>query len=272
MRRHAPIAIGVAIVTTLVACVPAVVGGPSPSDALAAPTARVRIAAASDLRFAMDDLAAAWKAAHPKVEVEVAYGSSGTFFAQISQGAPYDAFFSADADYPRRLAEAGLAGSGATRLYAIGQICLWARSDSALDVSSRGLNALTDASVEKVSIANPEHAPYGRAAVAALEAAGIYEMIRPKLVLGENVSQAAQFVESGGADAGIIALSLALSPPLKDAGRYSVVPPDSYPPLEQGVLVLDSSADPGAAGAFVDFVLGPDGRAVLDRYGFLPPP
>jgi molybdate transport system substrate-binding protein len=219
----------------------------------------------------MEDVAAAWRAANPHVEVEIVYGSSGNFVGQISQGAPYDVFFSADAEYPRRLEQAGLAPAGDTRLYAIGQIVLWTRSDSSLD-GNAGLNVLTDAAVEKVSIANPEHAPYGRAAVAALQSAGIYESVRPKLVLGENVSQAAQFIESGGAEAGIIALSLALSPPLRDAGHYSRIPIDLYPPLEQGALVLDSAADGGAARAFVDYVLGPDGRAVLDRHGFLPPP
>src|SRR5687767_5231678 len=214
----------------------------------------------------MDDLIGVWKSEHPTVEVDVAFGSSGTFFAQISQDAPYDVFFAADAEYPRRLEQAGLARSGATRLYGIGQIVLWVRSESSVDVVSRGLSVLADASIETVSIANPEHAPYGRAAVAALETAGIYQIVKPKLVLGENVSQAAQFVDSGSADAGIIALSLALSPPLRDAGRHAIVAPDSYPPLEQGALVLESAPDPAAARAFVDFVLGPEGRAVLERY------
>lgn len=257
--------------TVLVACTPATVGGPSPAGGNGVP-GLLRVAAASDLRFAMDDLAADWKAAHPEIEISVTYGSSGTLFSQISEGAPYDIFFSADAELPRRLEDAGRAPNGATRPYATGQLCLWVRSESSLDVSSRGLSALTDASVAAVAIANPEHAPYGRAAVAALQTAGVYDLVEARLVLGENVSQAAQFVESGAADAGIIALSLALSPPLAESGRHWLVPLDFYPRLEQGALVMGSAADAVAANTFLDFVLGLEGQAVLDRHGFLPPP
>lgn len=242
--------------------------GPGPSSA---GPPQVRIAAAADLRFALDDLVADWRGSNPGVPVTPTYGSSGSFFAQISEGAPYDVFFSADADYPRRLETAGLAGPGSTRLYAIGQIVVWVPAASGLDVAARGIEALTDPSVRRVAIANPEHAPYGLAAVAAMRSAGVYEAARPKLVLGENVSQAAQFVESGNADVGIIALSLAVAPTLRDAGRYGEIPIASYPRLEQGAVVLASAADPGAARAFLDFVLGPDGRTVLDRYGFLQP-
>jgi molybdate transport system substrate-binding protein len=244
---------------------------PSGADPSAGGSTRLLVAAASDLRFALDDLVAEWRLAGQRIEVEPVYGSSGNFLAQITQGAPFDVFFSADAEYPRELERAGLAEVGATRLYAIGQIVVWVLADSPLDVEARGLAALTDPSVETVAIANPEHAPYGRAAVAAMRSAGVYEAVEPKLVLGENVSQAAQFVESGNADAGVIALSLALAPTMAEAGRYALVPIDSYPPIEQGVVVLDAAGDPDAARAFVDFVLGPDGRAVLDRYGFLLP-
>lgn len=232
---------------------------------------RVRVAAASDLRFAFDDLIATWDAANPATTVEPTYGSSGNFFAQISEGAPFDLFFSADAEYPRQLEVAGLADAGSTQLYAIGRIVVWVPASSGLDIEARGLEALTDASVRTVAIANPEHAPYGRAAVAALRSAGVYETIEPKLVLGENVSQAAQFVESGSADAGVIALSLALAPTMRDKGRYIIIATQSYPRIEQGAVVLKSAVDAEAARAFLDFVLGPDGRAVLDRSGFLLP-
>jgi molybdate transport system substrate-binding protein len=232
----------------------------------------VRIAAAADLRFAMDALVAEWDAADPLITVEPTYGSSGNFFAQISEGAPFDVLFSADAEYPRALEEAGVAASGSTRLYAIGQIVVWVPLGSPLDIESHGIEELADPSARAVAIANPEHAPYGRAAVAAMRAAGVYDAVEPRLVLGENVSQAAQFVESGNADAGVIALSLALAPPLVEEGRYVIVPIDSYPRIEQGAVVLDAAVDPDAAHAFLDFVLGPRGRAVLDRYGFMPPP
>jgi molybdate transport system substrate-binding protein len=267
--RRGPL-LGIALIVA--ACLPAgpATGAPSP-DASPTGGTTVRVAAAADLRFAMDELVAAWASANPATTVTPVYGSSGTFFAQLSQGAPFDVFFSADADYPLELELAGLAEPGATRVYAIGQIVVWVRSASTLDVAARGLAALADPSVETIAIANPEHAPYGRAAMAALDAAEMLEAVEPRLVLGENVSQAAQFVESGGADAGIIALSLALAPTMRGAGRFAIVPPDSYPRLEQGAVVLRAAADPAAARAFLDFVLGPEGRAVLDRYGFLPP-
>jgi molybdate transport system substrate-binding protein len=266
VRRAAPFA-STLLVAACVAGTPS--GAPaSPGDGA---EATIRVAAAADLRFAMDELVAAWTGAGHTTTVEPVYGSSGTFFAQISQGAPFDVFMSADAAYPRELERAGLAPTGGTRVYAIGQIVVWVPSASPLDVARRGLEVLTDPSVRKVAIANPEHAPYGRAAVAALRAAGVLEAVEQRLVLGENVSQAAQFVESGGADAGVIALSLALAPTMRDRGRFAIVPIDSYPRLEQGAVVLSATADPAAAGAFLDFVLGPDGRAVLDRYGFLLP-
>jgi len=246
---------------------------PSPgSSATPIPlTGHVAVATAADLRFAMDDLIATFGAANPGVTVEATYGSSGTFFTQISEGAPFDVYFSADAEYPRKLETAGLAESASTQLYATGRIVVWVPNDSGLDVEARGLEALTDPSITTIAIANPEHAPYGRAAVAAMKTAGIYDAVKSKFVLGENIAQAAQFVESGNADIGVIALSLAVAPSLKDKGRYAVVPIDSYPRLEQGAVVLKSAVDPEAARAFLDFVLGPDGRTVLDRYGFLLP-
>ena len=243
----------------------------SGSPSLASVTRRVAVAAAADLRFAMDDLIATFGATNPGVTVEATYGSSGTFFTQISEGAPFDVYFSADAEYPRRLEAAGRAEGGSTQLYGVGQIVVWVPNDSALDVEARGLEALTDPSVRTIAIANPEHAPYGRAAVAALKTAGIYNAVESRFVLGENISQAAQFVESGNADIGVIALSLAVAPSLKDQGRYAVVPVESYPRLEQGAVVLKAAVDPEAARAFLDFVFGPEGRTVLDRYGFLLP-
>jgi molybdate transport system substrate-binding protein len=250
---------------------PAASGAATAPVASGATTGQVRIAAASDLRFAMEDLVGAFTDANPGITVEPTYGSSGTFFAQISEGAPFDVFFSADAAYPRRLEAAGLAASGTTAVYGIGRLVLWAPDDSTIDIEGRGLEALTDPAVRRIAIANPEHAPYGRAAEAAMKAAGVYDAVRSKLVLGENVAQAAQFAESGGADIGVIAHALAVAPELRDKGRFAAVPVDSYPPLEQAVVMLESAADPAAARAFLDFVLGPDGRALLDRHGFLPP-
>jgi molybdate transport system substrate-binding protein len=219
----------------------------------------------------MADLVAGFEAAEPGQSVQVTYGSSGNFFAQISQGAPFDVFFSADIEYPRALEAVGLAEPGATRPYAEGRIVTWVRDESPMDVEALGLAAVLDPAAERVAVANPEHAPYGRAAQEAMEASDLWDAVQPRLVLGENVSQAAQYVESGAADIGVLALSLAIAPPLCHEGRYALVPADLHPPILQGALVLADAAHPDAARGFLDFVLGPEGRAALDRYGFLLP-
>jgi molybdate transport system substrate-binding protein len=218
----------------------------------------------------MDDLVVAFAKARPDIAVSVSYGSSGNFLSQVSNGAPFDLFFSADIEYPRRLAEAGLAPTGSEFLYAVGRIVVWVPSASRVQVS-QGVKALTAPAVRRIAIANPRHAPYGRAAEAALRAAGVYEAVKDKLVLGENVAQTAQFVQSGAADAGIIALSLAIAPALVNEGRYFEVPLDAYPRMEQGGIILGRARDLEAARAFRDFVLGTHGRATLKRYGFFLP-
>src|SRR3954468_18335456 len=172
-----------------------------------APRGRVRVAAAADLNVAMNDVIGRFGAVHD-VDVSVSYGSSGTFYAQLLNQAPFDLFLSADVAYPNQLAARGLTLPQSEFTYAVGRLVLWAPAASRLDVERGGLSALADASIAHVAIANPEHAPYGRAAVAAMQAAGIYDQLRPKLVLGENVAQAMQFVDSGAADAGIVARSL----------------------------------------------------------------
>jgi molybdate transport system substrate-binding protein len=230
----------------------------------------VRIAAAADLNVALGDLIARFSASHA-ADVSVSYGSSGTFYAQLLSRAPFDIFFSADLEYPRQLASRGLVVDGSEFTYAIGRLALWVPSASPLDVEHQGLQALTAASIAHVAIANPEHAPYGRAAVAAMRTAGVYDRVRPKLVFGENVAQALQFVQSGAADAGIVALSLALAPLLKDKGRWIELPVDSYPRMEQGGAILKWAADVDAARALRAFVLSADGRAILKQYGFFLP-
>jgi molybdate transport system substrate-binding protein len=245
--------------------------GCGPAPGATEPPTTVTIAAAADLRFAVDEIIVAYRADHPAVEVVPTYGSSGNFYSQIENGAPFDLYFSADIDYPRRLEAAGMAAEGSTRLYAVGRIVVWVRTDSPIDVDALGLDAVTEPSVGKVSIANPEHAPYGRAAVAALQRAGIYEQVENRLVLGENVSQAAQFIESGAADIGIIAYSLALAPTIASEGRFFLIPEGAHPAIEQGVVILDRATDPSAATDFLDYVLGPEGRTILVRYGFVVP-
>jgi molybdate transport system substrate-binding protein len=243
-------------------------GGNSPAQTAAPAEHRIRVAAAADLKFALDELVTKYRAAHPDVEIAVTFGSSGSFFSQLSNKAPYDLFLSADAEYPRKLVEAGLAVKGSEFLYARGRLVLWVRKSSALDVEKRGLESLLDPSVRKIAIANPRVAPYGRAAEAALKKAGIYEKVQPRLVLGENIAQTAQFAESGAADAGLIALSLASSPALREEGKFWLVPANLHPPIEQGGAILTWAEDPAATSAFRAFLVGDGGLAVLEHYGF----
>jgi molybdate transport system substrate-binding protein len=229
----------------------------------------IRVAAAADLKFAMVELAGEFET-QTGTRVNVTYGSSGNFFSQLQHGAPFDLFFSADMAYPRRLDAAGLAEPGTLYEYAVGRIVIWTSADAKVDVTKQGLHALLDASVQQIAIANTEHAPYGRAAVAALERAGIYEQVKSKLVYGENISQAAQFVQSGNAQAGIVALSLAISPALRDGKRWEI-PADLHPAIEQGAMVLKNGKNKDAAETFLRFVKSQAGRAVLAKYGFTVP-
>jgi molybdate transport system substrate-binding protein len=231
---------------------------------------QVRVAAASDLNAALSDVIARFGGAHD-VDVSVSYGSSGTFYAQLLNQAPFDLFLSADVAYPNQLAARGLTLPQSEFTYAIGRIAVWAPASSPLDLEHDGLQALTPASVVHVAIANPEHAPYGRAAVAAMQAAGVYDRVRPKLVVGENVAQTMQFVQSGAADVGIVALSLALAPNVKGKGRLFEIPTSTYPRLEQGGTILKGAADVDAARALRGFLLSADGQAILKQYGFSVP-
>lgn len=214
----------------------------------------------------MEELAADFARANPDVEVKVTYGSSGNFHSQLSNGAPFDLFLSADIEYARRLAEAGL-GDGGVFSYAVGRVVVWVPNGSK---APAGMEPLADAAVRKVAIANPAHAPYGRAAEAAMRHYGVYEKVKGKLVYGENVAQAAQFAQSGAAQAGVIALSLALAPAMKDKGRYWEIPLEAYPRIEQGGIILKRAENPAAARRLRDYLRGPDGKAVLKRYGFSP--
>jgi molybdate transport system substrate-binding protein len=229
----------------------------------------LRIAAAADLKFAMDELAERYERQTP-VKISVTYGSSGNLFSQIQNGAPFDLFFSADIDYPRQLEAAGLAEPGTLYEYAVGRIVIWMPAKTNIDLAKLGWKALLLDEIQKIAIANPTHAPYGRAAVAALQNAGIYEQVRAKLVYGENISQAAQFVQSGNAQAGIVALSVAISPAMKDGKRWEI-PADTYPKIAQGAVVLKSARDKEAARAFMTFVQSEVGRKILERHGFALP-
>jgi len=229
----------------------------------------ITIAAASDLSFAFREIATEYENTTGN-HVRLTLGSSGNFFAQIQNGAPFDLYFSADIAYPRKLEEAGLTVPGSLYPYAVGRIVLWAGKDSHLDLS-KGLEILREPTIRKIAIANPKHAPYGRAAVAAMEHAQVYDRIKDRLVLGENISQTAQFVESGAADVGIIALSLAIAPAMKSKGTYWEVPAEAHPSLDQGAVILKQSKSPEAARAFLEFIKGPNGQEIMKRYGFVVP-
>ena len=229
----------------------------------------ITIAAASDLNFVFRELIAEHERSTGD-HVRLSLGSSGNFYAQIQQGAPFDLYFSADIAYSRKLEEAGLTVPGSLYSYAIGRIVLWAGKESGLDLS-KGMDVLLEPTIKKIAIANPKHAPYGRAAVAAMEHAQIYDRVKDKLVLGENISQAAQFVESGAADVGIIAMSLALAPPMQAAGRYWEIPADAHPSIEQGAVILKGAKNRDSAKAFLSFIRGAEGQAIMKRYGFVTP-
>lgn len=225
----------------------------------------VSVAAASDLRFALDTMAQQFRAAHSNVDVRVAYGSSGNFFAQIRNQAPFDVFLSADVDYPRQLLAAGIGVRDSLFVYAVGRVVVWVPASSPLDPAT----LLTSGQLRHLAIANPQHAPYGRAAEAALQSLGVYDRLKEKLVLGENITQTLEFVQSGAADAGILALSLAVAPPVRAQGRYWELPAASYPKIEQGGLIVKDSP---AARVFTAWIRSSDGARVLQRYGFERPP
>jgi molybdate transport system substrate-binding protein len=229
----------------------------------------ITIAAASDLNYAFKELIAQYEKTTGN-RVKLTLGSSGNLYAQIQNGAPFDLYFSADIGYPKKLEEAGWAVPGSVYRYAVGRIVLWTNRSTGLDVS-RGLPLLTDPSIKKIAIANPKHAPYGRAAVAAMEHHKLYEAVKDKLILGENISQAAQFIESGACEVGIIALSLALAPPMKTAGTYWEVPALAHPPIEQGAVILKSSKHLKAARQFLELMQSEPGQEVMTRYGFTLP-
>jgi molybdate transport system substrate-binding protein len=231
----------------------------------------ITVAAAADLKFALEEVKQEFAREHPEILVNVIYGSSGNFFAQISNKAPFDMFLSADMEYPQKLAAQGLAAPGTLFPYGVGRIVLWTPKDSKIDVERLGVKALLDPAVKKIAIANPAHAPYGRAAEAAMKSFAVYDQVKDKLVYGENVAQTAQYLESAAADIGFIALSLANAPAMKAKGRYWEVPLSAYPRMDQGGVILASSSNPNAAGVLRLFLTSPKGRAILKNYGFFLP-
>ena len=227
----------------------------------------IKVASAADLTYVMQDLAANFHAKTGNT-VALSFASSGILYSQITSGAPYDIFFSADSAFPKKLADAGKIVPASIREYAVGVLVIWVPNSSGLDPQKLKIDVLTQPSVRRIAIANPEHAPYGRAAMAALKYFGLETQVRDKLVMGENISQAAQFVQSGNAQAGLIAESLAISAPMRNAGKFWKVSPESYPEVKQTVGVLALSQHKSAAQAFVDYVTSGEGARILEQSGF----
>jgi molybdate transport system substrate-binding protein len=234
----------------------------------------LKIAAASDLTAALANLTPEFEK-ESGIHVNISLGSSGNFFAQIQNGAPFDLFLSADQSYPQKLEQAGLAEPGTLLTYARGKLVLWMPANSppqfAADknvILTGDLNPLLSSSVQRIAIANPAYAPYGRAAEAVLRHYGIYDHLKPRLVLGENISQTAQFGQSGNAQAAFIAMALAVTPEMRRNGRFVVLPQESYPPLDQAAVVLRSSRQKMEARRFLEFLQSPEARKILREFGF----
>ena len=237
--------------------------------ALPASAAPLLVAAASDLAYCIDDLAAAFRKEVPDAELKISTGASGNFFAQIRHGAPFHVFLSADMMYPTQLAKLGAADGATLRPYAVGRIVLWT-TDTRFDVS-QGLAVLRDPRVARVAIGNPDTAPYGRAAKTVLERDKLWEKVEPRLVIGENIAQAAQFVQTGNAQLGIVSLATVRAPKMAGMGRYHLISDAGVPPIEQGAIVTRAGASQPLAARFVRFLASPAARAILERNGFSVP-
>ncbi len=230
-----------------------------------APAQDISVAAAADLQFAMQEISSRFQAETGK-RVRLTYGSSGNFAQQLENGAPFDIFLSANLDYPRRLEQQGLVEPGTFYVYASGKLAMWVPVSSKLSID--GVRSLLSPSITKIAIANPQHAPYGQAAVAAMKHEEVYDRVKDRLVLGENVAQALSFVISGSTDVGLVALSLAVSPAVRDKGHFIEVPKADYPPIEQAAVILKASSKKEVARQFLEFLKTPAARKILADSGF----
>ncbi len=239
----------------------------------AQPAARKTLAvvAAASMRPALEEVKTAYEKAYPGIRLQISYGASGSLTAQIQQGAPVDVFLSADLGYPEKLVQAGLATADGVIRYAKGLLVMWVSKDSGADPAKLGLKALQEASIKRISIANPKLAPYGQAAETALQKAGIHANVLPKIVQAENINQAAQYLVTGAAEAGFIALSLMDNATLKETGWLWSVPKDLYAPIVQGAVVLKRTALPAEARQYLDYLRSGEGFRTLQRYGFEKP-
>lgn len=227
----------------------------------------LRIAAAADLQPVLPPLLAEFES-QTGVHAAASYQSSATLATQIMNGAPFDLFLAADLSFPERVIAAGLSEETEPIAYARGTLVLWARNDGRF--RSLSMDSLKDPSLKSLAMANPEHAPYGRAARAALEHLGLYDTLKPKLVIAENIAQTAQYVESGNAELGLISLTSAVTPRLRASGHYVAVPQDAYPPILQGAVILRHPAGTQMAHRFLDFLGSAPVQKQLEAAGLAP--
>lgn len=225
------------------------------------PAAQTNVAVAANFTEAAKEIAAAFKA-RTGHEAVLSFGASGQFYTQITQGAPFQVLLSADDDRPKKLVDDGLAVPGSRFTYAIGKLVLWSKAPGLV----KGEETLKTASFTKLSICNPTAAPYGAAAVEAMKALKIYETLQPKLVEGANITQAYQFVETGNAELGFVALSQLMGPP---TGSRWLVPQELYSPIRQDAVLLKSGASNEAATGFIAFLRGAEARAIIGKYGYV---
>jgi len=226
---------------------------------------KITIVAAANLKVALDSINTVFKKQNPNIDSQITYGASGKLFEQISNGAPFDLFFSADMDYPNKLKEKKLTASE-VKMYATGKLAIWSKKT---DPNKRKMNCLLDASIQKIAIANPTTAPYGEKAVESLKFYKVYDKVKSKLVFGENINQTAQFATTGASDIGIIALSLVLTPNMqKEGGKYYIIPEKSHSPLEQGCVILKRAQGNANAVKFYNFISSKKAIAILKYYGY----
>jgi molybdate transport system substrate-binding protein len=226
---------------------------------------KITIVAAANLKVALDSITTVFKIQNPNIDAQVTYGASGKLFEQISNGAPFDLFFSADMDYPNELKKKNLTASE-VKMYATGKLALWSKKT---DPNIKKMNTLLNANIVKIAIANPTTAPYGEKAVESLKFYKVYDKIKSKLVFGENITQAAQFAITGAADIGIVALSLVLTPNMqKEGGKYYIIPEKSHAPLEQGCVILKHGQGNSNATKFYNFISSKKAVAIFKYYGY----
>ena len=255
-RPETRLALLLALLTTLVCAATACKDGSSETSSHS-----LTVAAASDLTPAFEEIKREFEASHT-TKVVFVFGSTGMLTRQIEHGAPMDLFAAANVSYIDQLEQKGLIIPGTKMIYARGRITLWMPNDTNLRLEK--ITDLARPEVTRVAIANPDHAPYGLAARQALESAGVWESVKPKLVYGDNIRQTLQYAETGNVEVAIVALSLSM----QSHGRWSLIPEELHQPLDQGMAIMKSTKQEQAARAFADFVSGPQGRAILQKYGF----